>query len=296
MVAPSKGIRAAAVAAVLAGSMVGCGRDAPGGARDAPDDESAGAESAAAFDPADLAAFTRAVAHAVAIADSVEQILLPTPLLTPAQEAALRGASNAQQLARARALGTRPQDSTMLRQLVSDGRLVKLPDTTALWVLRDLMHSLPYVTPDTRALLDRIAERFQARLEERGLPRYRLEVTSVLRTPEAQAELRESNVNAAAGTSTHEYGTTLDLGYDGYTAPAELPSIELPADSGLAALARRAAALALERAAARKSRELQMILGTVLREMQDEGLLLVTLERQQPVYHLTLARAAAGTR
>jgi hypothetical protein len=30
----------------------------------------------------------------------------------------------------------------------------------------------------------------------------------------------------------------------------------------------------------------------VLRELQSEGVLLVTLERQQPVYHLTVARAA----
>ncbi|MGH7444655.1 MAG: DUF5715 family protein [Longimicrobiales bacterium] len=296
MMSAAMRLTAVVFTAVLAASAIGCGRDAPGNGPDAAGADRTGTAGAPAIERADLAVFTRAVAQAVALGDSVEQLLLPTPLLTPAQEAALRRSSNAQQLARARALGVRVQDSTVLQRLLSDGRLVVLPDTTPLWVLRDLTHSLPYVTPATRALLDRIAGDFQAQLEERGLPPFRLEVTSVLRTPEAQAELRESNVNAAAGTSTHEYGTTLDLGYDGYTAPAELSSIELPADSGLAALARRAAALALERAAARKSRELQMILGTVLREMQDEGLLLVTLERQQPVYHLTLARAATGAR
>lgn len=268
--------------------MTGCSSGAPDDPPTA--GASADGEAASAFSQADLAALTNAVAQAVALGDSVEQLLLPTPLLTAAQEAALRRSSNAQQLARARALGTRVQDTTTLQQLVSDGRLVMLPDTTSLWVLRELTHSLPYVTPATRALLDRIAENFQAQLEERGLPRYRIEVTSVLRTPAAQAELRESNVNAAAGVSTHEYGTTVDIGYDGYTAPAGLPAIALPADSGLAALANGAAALALERAAARKSRELQMILGSVLRAMQDEGQVLVTLERQQPVYHLTIAR------
>jgi len=40
----------------------------------------------------------------------------------------------------------------------------------------------------------------------------------------------------------------------------------------------------------RKSRELQKILGDVLREAQDEGIVLVTLERLQPVYHVTVAR------
>ena len=58
----------------------------------------------------------------------------------------------------------------------------------------------------------------------------------------------------------------------------------------------RITALALERVAARYSRELQKILGDVLREMQSEGLVMVTLERQQPVYHLTVARAMAGGR
>lgn len=295
MMPGSMRLRAALLTALLAVGAIGCGRDAPGNDPDAAGAARAGADGAPAIGRTELAAFTTAVAQAVALGDSVEQLLLPTPLLTPAQEAALRRSSNAQQLARARALGVRVQDSTVLQRLVSDGRLVLLPDTTPLWVLRDLTHSLPYVTPATRALLDRIAGNFQAQLAERGLPQYRLEVTSVLRTPASQAELRESNVNAASGVSTHEYGTTLDVGYDGYTAPAVLPSIDLPADSALAALARRAAALALERAAARKSRELQMILGSVLRDMQDAGLLLVTLERQQPVYHLTLARAPADT-
>ena len=46
----------------------------------------------------------------------------------------------------------------------------------------------------------------------------------------------------------------------------------------------------LETAAARKSRELQAILGSVLNELRREGDVLVTLERQQPVYHVTVAR------
>jgi hypothetical protein len=46
----------------------------------------------------------------------------------------------------------------------------------------------------------------------------------------------------------------------------------------------------LETAAARKSRELQALLGHVLSELQRSGDVLVTLERQQPVYHITVAR------
>ena len=62
----------------------------------------------------------------------------------------------------------------------------------------------------------------------------------------------------------------------------------------MAGLERRVRALALERMAARYSRELQAVLGEVLREMQAAGEVMVTLERQQPVYHITLARAGGS--
>lgn len=41
------------------------------------------------------------------------------------------------------------------------------------------------------------------------------------------------------------------------------------------------------------SLELRAILGHVLREMQDEGLVMVTYEVLQPVYHMTVARRLA---
>ncbi len=234
-----------------------------------------------------LAALRAAYDSAVALADSVEALLRPVPLLTPAEEAALR-TSNAAQLARARRLGEHVADSASLERLIAAGALVQLQDSTQWWVVRELDHSLPYVTPDVVPLLEQIGRRFQDALGEMGLPRYRLEVTSVLRTPAGQAALREGNVNAAAGTSTHEYGTTLDIAYESYAAPL------VDATAGAAEvewLAERIRTLALERVAAVKSRELQKLLGGVLRDMQAEGLLLVTLEQQQPVYHLTVARS-----
>lgn len=272
-----------AVALLCAAAM------APPGCTAEPEDDLVPSAPGVAGAADDIAGLAQALEHALAIADSVEQILLPVPLLTPAEEASLRQSSNAQQLARARALGVRPADSTALHGLVEEGRFVALDDSTSFWVVRELTHSLPYVTPDTRALLEQIGRRFQQRLAGMGLPPFRVEVTSALRTSADQAQLRDTNVNAAAGTSTHEYGTTLDLAYEGYAAPAAI-EVPLPADPQAAAFARAAAALALERVAARKSRELQKILGTVLRDMEREGLLMVTLERQQPVYHLTLAR------
>jgi hypothetical protein len=238
------------------------------------------------------AALAAGLDRAAQLADSVDRLLLPVPLLTPTQEAALRRFGNAQQLARARALGVRPTDSAHVRQLLAEGRLVSIPDSTELWAVRRLEHSLPYVTPDALDLLQHIARRFQERLAARGLPAYRVEVTSVLRTPASQEDLRRTNINAAAGTSTHEYGTTLDLAYSSFAAPHEIAVPSLPSGTEwLAPHLRRATAAWLEAAAARKSRELQMILGEVLLALQEEGNVMVTLERQQPVYHLTMARA-----
>ena len=239
--------------------------------------------------PEMIAAVAGTLESAGALADSIEGLLQPVALLRRAQEAELRRYSNAENLARARSLGARAADSVELAALVTAGRLVRLEDSTAYWVVRELDDSRPYVTPDARALLVRLGRAFHQRLGDLGLPPFRFEVSSALRTGLDQASLRGRNVNAASGASAHEFGTTVDLAYSGYAAPAELPSGLVPEDPEplrphLETIARRV----LERTAARKSRELQAILGAVLTEAQARGEVLVTLERLQPVYHITV--------
>lgn len=236
-----------------------------------------------------------AIARLAQLSDSINDILQPVPLLTPGQEAALRRFGNDAQLARARSLGARPADSVELAALRQAGRLVELEDSTDLWAVRELDHSAALVTPDAHALLTRIAERFQQRITEMGMPRYRLEVTSVLRTADSQSALRQTNPNAAAGTSTHEFGTTLDIAYSSFAAPRE-PQLGIDTSDAPWLDARLVwfASASLEAAAARKSRELQAILGAVLLDLQQAGDVMVTLERQQPVYHITVARRLAA--
>jgi hypothetical protein len=230
-----------------------------------------------------------------AVADSVDALFRPVPLLTPAQEAVFQRYGNAQQLARAQALGVQPRDAAARDAAVQAGRLVVLEDSTALWVVRELTHSEPLLTPDARALLVMIGERFQSRLAELGAPAYRVEVTSVLRTAESQAELRRTNPNAAAGQSTHEYGTTLDIAYNAYAAPAT-PDLDLDTAGApwLQPYVETWASALLETVAARNGLELRAILGRVMAELQAEGAAMVTLERQQPVYHFTVARRLAA--
>lgn len=225
----------------------------------------------------------------MAAADSLFQ---PLPLLRSAQEGALRRSPYREQLARARALGVgRGLSAARLDTLRRQGRLVLLEDSTY-WVVRELDYSRPLVVPALRAALAEIGERFHARLMDLGAPLFRMEVSSALRAAADQAALRQVNPNAASGESTHEYGTSVDLAYSAFAAPAE-PVVAVDtvdAAAWAAPYLRRYQDVAAGRVAARRALELKAILGEVLLEAKQEGLVLITLERRQPVFHLTLAR------
>lgn len=263
----------------LVALLAGCGPGEPAAAQR---ESSSAAESA----------FTRELGRIRARADSIDPIFQPLPLLRPQQEAALRRFGNDAQLAAARRLGISANTARQaVARMAADGRMVRLTDSTDHWVVRKLDHSSPYLTPDGVAALREIAQRFQQALARRGLPAYRVEVTSALRSAEDQAALREGNVNATAGESTHQYGTTFDIAYSAFAPPAEpIIAPSLPETPWLERhLAWVAGALA-ETVAARRSREIMAILGTVLLELQGEGKIMVTLERLQPVFHVTVAR------
>lgn len=226
-------------------------------------------------------------AHLAALEDS----LRPIPFLTPQQTTALRRHRNDAQLARAERLGARPADSTELALLIREGELVPLEKNSRYWYLRRLTHSIPYVTPDTKELLEAIGQRFHEQLAEKGLPPIRFQITSVLRTAETQASLRRVNVNAATGISTHEYGTTLDLSYTRFSLPKEpLIGVETSEFPWLASHFQKRMDRAAVAILKKRQRELKALLGAALIELQDEGRVMVMLERRQPVFHLTLAK------
>lgn len=228
---------------------------------------------------------------------AVDSLFQPLSLLRSGQEEALRQFPYREQLARSRELGVgRGLSAARIRTLRRQGRLVLLEDTTR-WIVRELNYSEPLVVPALRAALTRIGRRFHARLKDLGAPPFRMEVSSALRTAADQRALRQVNPNAASGESTHEYGTSVDLAYSAFAAPAEpalTPEAEKTALAEGAQWARtylhRYQDVAAGRVAARRALELKAILGEVLLEVQREGLVMVTMERRQPVFHLTLAR------
>ena len=235
-----------------------------------------------------------AVRRSDRFANRANRTLSPMPVMTPGDEASLRTYRNAAHVARARQLGVRVRDREELEAMVASGRLVRLPDSTEHWIVRRGT-SPAHVIPAMQDLLTLVGARFQARLAELGLPPYRIEVTSALRTSERQARLRRTNANAAAGVSSHEFGTTVDLSYAAFAPPATVPEGALPVEGPrreplFDPYLERVADLALESVSARKSRELGAILAEVLREAQRDGVALVIYERQQTVHHLTVAR------
>lgn len=239
-------------------------------------------------------ALTETIRQADRMAGSADRILSPRPVMTPDQEEALRLFRNGTHVARARELGVRITSEAVLDSLLGAGRLIELEDSTEHWIVRRGA-SPAYVLPHVRQLLTLLGERFQQRLAELELPAYRLEVTSATRTSERQADLRDGNANAAAGVSSHEFGATVDVSYAAFAPPAARPEeifTDLPADlrPHLEPLVERLVDLAFESVSARKSRELAAVLSRVLEEAQAEGIAVVIYERQQTVYHLTVAR------
>ena len=189
--------------------------------------------------------------------------------------AELRQDVNAEQVATARRLGIRAGGEAAIDGLTRRGRLVALGDSTAYWVLRDMDHSVPFVTPDTRAMLVELGRRFHARLDSLGLPRYRMKVTSALRTDETQAELRRTNSYASRTTSAHEFGTTVDVSHERFAVPADRVEGETEM---------------LETVGKEHAKVLQAELGRAIAGLRDERALHVMMENMQPVYHMTIAR------
>jgi hypothetical protein len=198
---------------------------------------------------------------------------------------------NATQIATARSMGTRASGEAEIQRLAREGRLVALGDSAAFWVLREMDHSVPYVTPDARAMLMEIGRRFHARLDSLGLPRYRMKVTSAIRTDATQADLRRTNSYASRTVSAHEFGTTVDVSHERFAVPAA----ERTAGAGTrAAVEREMEEEMLEEVGKENAKALQAALGRAVADLRDQEALHVMMENKQPVYHMTVRRRLAA--
>jgi hypothetical protein len=283
-------MRRLAACCIAASTLVACNTDGEAGAGRIDAANIANAhEAAAAPDPVDA----RIQASLEERLTEIEAAVQRLPGLIGSIRQDMRRHLNAAHVAAARSNGVGPvRDSAHVAALVSRGDLVQLPDSTEWWVLRDLDQSLPYVTPGTQAALEEVGRRFHARLDERGLPPFRLDVTSVLRTDQQQSALRRRNPNASATTSSHEFGTTLDIAYLSFAAPQSLDhgSLAPAPDAQVGGQLRADVTTRLDSLAVQYAPHLEGELGAVLQQLQRGGMVLALRERGQPVYHITVAR------
>ncbi len=233
--------------------------------------------------------------------DAQAETYRAVPPLTAGEEAALRRSLNPAHLRAAERLGVEPVAAPESLAAVAARRgLVRIgTDTTR--VVWQGGYSEPFLTPDAAISLDSIAFAFRRELDRAGLPAFRFTLSSVWRATEAQAALRRVNPNAARGRSSHEYATTFDIPYRRFSF-AGPGSVALPEPSErLPPVVRPLVAEVMgSRAAARfdvlardEPQPLAALLGRALIELEDRGVVVALIERQQPVYHVTVARPLA---
>ncbi len=174
---------------------------------------------------------------------------------------------NETQLKVAQAIGVPPvADREAAEHLKS--KLVRLEDTDT-YVVDSLTHSIPYLIPSAKELLDVIGRNFQDSLAAKGLNPNKLIVTSVLRTEADVARLRRRNLNASEN-STHRYGTTFDLSYWNYVKIPEYlgrPYEDVPQSY------------------------LRATLSQVLKDLHDQpGTCYIKFERKQSCFHITVRK------
>jgi len=98
-----------------------------------------------------------------------------------------------------------------IRKRVREGKLVKVR-TSRMFIVDKLTYSYPYVTKDTRALIEEIGERFREKTSKKGLSGSKFIITSMTRKTESIKSLRKFNMNASEN-SPHQYGNAFDISY-----------------------------------------------------------------------------------
>ena len=138
-------------------------------------------------------------------------------------------------------------------------------ETSNLFFVEKLTHSVPYLTNNASDLLNTIAENFQDKLRNRGLAQYQIIVTSLLRTEDDVRRLQRVNRNAVR-KSCHMYGTTFDIAYNCFQQVDSLADFEGNVAS---------------------HKVLVNTLGETLKELRDNERCFIKYERRQPCFHIT---------
>jgi uncharacterized protein YcbK (DUF882 family) len=108
------------------------------------------------------------------------------------------------------------KDKKELEKRISEGKLVKVKSGSS-YVIEKMTFSYPYVTSDSRQLLDEIARRLREKSSQKGLNGVRFFITSMTRKSDDIKSLRRFNGNASQN-SPHLYGNAFDISYKRFIA------------------------------------------------------------------------------
>ncbi len=167
--------------------------------------------------------------------------------------------NNPHQLAAAKKYGIEPlEDRSQLTKKVT--KHLRLIEENDYYSVDPLTHSVPYLTPDAAKLLKDIGKQFQKAEKKHKMGKYKIIVTSVLRTKEDVRKLMKVNSNAVPN-SAHCHATTFDITYRRYKY------IEGREND---------------------SRQMKYLLGEVLDKLRQKGRCYVRYETQQTCLHITV--------
>lgn len=166
---------------------------------------------------------------------------------------------NDEHLAYAQKIGIKPIAET--KDIMNSSIPIKEIMSCENYFVDKLSHSHPFLVYEAANLLDTIGAKFNTKLSIQNGGKYRLKVTSLLRTRESVKRLQRGNVNST-DNSAHLYGTTFDISYAKfYETPGNLIK--------------------------HTDEQLKNLLAEVLIELRDEGKCLVKYEKKQGCFHIT---------
>lgn len=145
------------------------------------------------------------------------------------------------------------QDEYQLFQKIHDSTLVDVSLGKG-YRVDSLTHSFPFLTPDSKAVLEELGKAYEALAGEGNF----FTVSSATRTESQQKALKRRNRNATDGNSSHSYGISFDISYIRF--------------NGVRGWDGKA----------------QKNLETILNHFQQTGKIYVIKERRQSCYHVTV--------
>jgi hypothetical protein len=103
-----------------------------------------------------------------------------------------------------------------LKSRTSAGDLVRVKSCKS-YTIEKMTFSYPYVTGNSKILIDEIARRLREKASQKGLNGVKFYITSMTRKTDNVRSLRRYNVNASAN-SPHLYGNAFDISYKRFVA------------------------------------------------------------------------------